>query len=183
MRGGRSDVRADSRRSSVPMHVPFTLRSGDRLKFGARTCRRACGARGQGRASTCRRCSAAERRVSSAAWDHSMAGRSRLGSCCLSRQSRQSSTGGSASEATVPLPLPAGGAKLRVIPGPQEQFFTPQAYETLFASRYVITPAVESDGLSPRGSRRCSTLVAPTSSRMRRRLARCRCQRQGNQSC
>jgi len=41
----------------------------------------------------------------------------------------------------VPLPLPVGGAQLRVIAGPQEDRFTLDAYRTLFGSRYVITPA------------------------------------------
>jgi antagonist of KipI len=43
-------------------------------------------------------------------------------------------------EAT-PLPLPRGGAKLRVVPGPQQHMFEAAAYDTLFASRFVVTPA------------------------------------------
>jgi antagonist of KipI len=39
-----------------------------------------------------------------------------------------------------PLALPAGGARLRVIPGPHDQMFTAEALETLFSRRYVITP-------------------------------------------
>lgn len=39
------------------------------------------------------------------------------------------------------LPLPRGGAKLRVVKGPQDHMFTPEAYDTLFASRFVVTPA------------------------------------------
>jgi allophanate hydrolase subunit 2 len=38
------------------------------------------------------------------------------------------------------LPLPEGGARLRVVVGPQERAFTAAAYATLFGSRYVITP-------------------------------------------
>jgi biotin-dependent carboxylase-like uncharacterized protein len=48
--------------------------------------------------------------------------------------------GSDVGEAT-PLPLPRGGARLRVMPGPQQQMFTPEAYDTLFASRFVVTPA------------------------------------------
>ena len=37
--------------------------------------------------------------------------------------------------------MPVGGGQLRVMAGPQEERFTPEAYGTLFGSRYVITPA------------------------------------------
>jgi biotin-dependent carboxylase-like uncharacterized protein len=40
----------------------------------------------------------------------------------------------------APLPLPAGGAQLRVMVGPHEQLFTREAYDTLFGSRFVVTP-------------------------------------------
>jgi antagonist of KipI len=39
------------------------------------------------------------------------------------------------------LPLPRGGVRLRVVPGPQDQMFTSEAYDTLFASRFIVTPA------------------------------------------
>jgi antagonist of KipI len=37
------------------------------------------------------------------------------------------------------LPMPAGGARPRVIRGPQAKMFTAAAYDALFASRYTIT--------------------------------------------
>jgi antagonist of KipI len=39
----------------------------------------------------------------------------------------------------LPLSLPRGGAKLRVIRGPHEAMFTPAAFETLFGSRFVVS--------------------------------------------
>jgi antagonist of KipI len=42
--------------------------------------------------------------------------------------------------AAQPLALPAGGAKLRVIQGPHDRMFTPEAMETLLSARYVVTP-------------------------------------------
>jgi len=42
---------------------------------------------------------------------------------------------------TLALPMPAGGAHLRVLQGPQEHLFAPKAYETLYGSRYTITPS------------------------------------------
>ena len=40
----------------------------------------------------------------------------------------------------APLALPAGGARVRVLPGPHAEMFTPAAYETLCHGRYTITP-------------------------------------------
>jgi antagonist of KipI len=37
------------------------------------------------------------------------------------------------------LSLPAGGTRLRVIPGPHEYMFTPAAYQTLYHSRFMVT--------------------------------------------
>jgi antagonist of KipI len=42
--------------------------------------------------------------------------------------------------ASPPLAMPAGGAQLRVIRGPHEPLFTLDAFETLFTSRFTITP-------------------------------------------
>ena len=39
----------------------------------------------------------------------------------------------------LPLSLPRGGTKLRVIRGPHEGMFTPHAFETLFGSRFVVS--------------------------------------------
>ena len=41
---------------------------------------------------------------------------------------------------TALVPLPQGGARLRVMWGPQEHLFTDAARETLTSSRYVVTP-------------------------------------------
>jgi antagonist of KipI len=38
------------------------------------------------------------------------------------------------------LPLPAGGARLRVIPGPHDRFFAANALDQLFKTRFVVTP-------------------------------------------
>jgi antagonist of KipI len=40
-----------------------------------------------------------------------------------------------------PLALPRGGARLRVIVGPHEARFAPAAFDTLFSSRYTLTPS------------------------------------------
>jgi allophanate hydrolase subunit 2 len=52
-----------------------------------------------------------------------------------------------------PLPLPIGGARLRLLTGPQAEAFTPAAYETLFHSRFVITPASNRMGYRLEGPR------------------------------
>lgn len=45
-----------------------------------------------------------------------------------------------------PLPLPAGGARVRVIWGPQEDFFTDEARAALVTSRFEITPQSNRQG-------------------------------------
>jgi biotin-dependent carboxylase-like uncharacterized protein len=49
-------------------------------------------------------------------------------------------TSGPAARART-LPLAPAGAALRVMVGPHEDFFTRSAYDTLFGSRFTITPA------------------------------------------
>jgi antagonist of KipI len=39
-----------------------------------------------------------------------------------------------------PLPLPGGGARLRVMPGPHDAMFTPAAMASFTSSRFVVTP-------------------------------------------
>lgn len=39
-----------------------------------------------------------------------------------------------------PLPLPSGGANLRVMPGPQQSRFTQEALDTFHSTRFVVTP-------------------------------------------
>jgi antagonist of KipI len=124
----------------VPMYTVFTFRQGETLRFGERSAgARACLAVRGG-------------------FDLP----SVFGSRATSLVSRMGPFGGRALKAgdvlpigssamlppyrsvagdSVALPLPAGGVKLRVMAGPQERCFTARAYETLFASRYIITPA------------------------------------------
>jgi biotin-dependent carboxylase-like uncharacterized protein len=122
---------------AVPMHAAFAVRKGQRLRFGARS----AGARA------------------------TLAVRGGIdvppvfGSRATNLISRMGPFGGRALKAgdelpiatapaptrgeirATPLALPAGGAQLRVIAGPQEDRFTADGYRTLFGSRYAITPA------------------------------------------
>jgi antagonist of KipI len=50
------------------------------------------------------------------------------------------STTGSPRPAGSPLPLPEGGARLRVLPGPHDAMFTAEALELLLGTRYTVTP-------------------------------------------
>jgi antagonist of KipI len=122
----------------VPMHQPFTLKRGERLRFGAR----AAGAR------------------ATLAVRGGFDVDAPLGSRATSLVSGIGPLGGRPVTAgdilpvglpirtahrdapAVPLPLPRdGGARLRVIRGPHEAMFTPAAYETLFGARFRITPS------------------------------------------
>ena len=51
-----------------------------------------------------------------------------------------SSTGVGRGRATAKLPMPEGGARLRVLPGPQDDFFDAAALEQLQRTRFVISP-------------------------------------------
>jgi len=135
----------------VPMHQAFTLRPGDRLKFGARS----AGAR------------------ATFAVRGGIDVPAVFGSRATSLISRLGPFGGRALKAgdvlpivasttplaprltspIVPLPLPVGGARLRVVVGPQEAFFTSQAYRAFFDSRYVITPTSNRMGYRLEGPR------------------------------
>lgn len=53
----------------------------------------------------------------------------------------------------VPLPLPDGGARVRVIMGPQEAFFTAEAHAALLTSRYVVTAQSNRMGYRLAGTR------------------------------
>jgi antagonist of KipI len=39
-----------------------------------------------------------------------------------------------------PLAMPAGGARVRVMPGPHDHMFTADALDTLFSARFTVTP-------------------------------------------
>jgi antagonist of KipI len=125
----------------VPTHRAFTLRQGARLRFGSRS----AGAR------------------ATLAVRGGIAVEPEFGSRATSLISRMGPFGGRALRAgdelpigaseppgiellstdlakVAPLPLPAGGVQLRVIPGPHDTMFAPTAYDTLFGSRFVVTP-------------------------------------------
>ena len=129
-----------SGRAPVPMHAAFTLRAGETLRFGERVAGvRACLAVRGGFDLPPMFGSRATSLISRMG---PFGGRAlKAGDVLPIGSSATLATSRPGAHDAVALPLPAGGARLRVVPGPQEQFFTPQAYETLFGSRYVITPA------------------------------------------
>ena len=119
----------------VSMHQPFTLRRGERLRFGPRT----AGAR------------------ATLAVRGGFDVDAPFGSCATSLISQIGPLDGRAVAAgdmlrvrfplraprrkvvAVPLPLPRDGARLRVIRGPHESLFQPAAYDALFGSRFLVT--------------------------------------------
>jgi antagonist of KipI len=122
--------------NAVPTHRAFTVPSGSRLRFGAR----ASGAR------------------ATLAVRGGLDATPVFGSCATSVLSRMGPFGGRsvvpgdilavapgagdshAGPVGEPLALPAGGARLRVIPGPHQALFRPAALETLQAERFIVTP-------------------------------------------
>ena len=124
----------------MPMHVAFTLRPGERLKFGTRSAgsRATLAVRGGIDVP-----SVFESRATSLVSRMGPFGGRALkaGDVLPVGPVTAPATPVGAGQPGAPLPLPAGGARLRVLVGPQEPFFTPAAYQTLFGSRYIITPA------------------------------------------
>ena len=124
----------------APMHTVFTLRQGETLRFGERSAgARACLAvRGGFDLPTV----FGSRATSLISRMGPFGGRAlKAGDVLPIGSSAMLAAYRSVAGDTLALPLPAGGVRLRVMAGPQERCFTPRAYETLFASRYIITPA------------------------------------------
>jgi biotin-dependent carboxylase-like uncharacterized protein len=125
---------------AVPMHAAFTLRHGERLRFGARS----AGAR----ATLAVRGGIDvppvfdSRATSLISRMGPFGGRAlKAGDVLPIAPVSAPETPASAEAAVLPLPLPRGGARLRVVVGPQEYVFTSSAYQSLFGSRYIVTPA------------------------------------------
>jgi antagonist of KipI len=123
--------------AAVPMHAPFVLRAGSRLRFGERK----HGAR------------------ATLAFRGGIDVAPVFGSRATSLIARMGPLDGRALKAGDTLTIggskvaphrshatpsrfsvPAGGARVRVLPGPHENMFTSAAFETLFHSRFTITP-------------------------------------------
>jgi antagonist of KipI len=124
----------------VPMHAPFRLRAGDRLRFGARSAgsRATLAVRGGIDVPAV----FGSRATSLISRMGPFGGRAvQAGDVLPIAPVTVLTTPGSAAHPGTPLPLPEGGARLRVVVGPQEEFFTPDAYRTLFGSRYTVTPS------------------------------------------
>jgi antagonist of KipI len=123
--------------AAVPLHAAFTIRSGQQLRFGARSAgaRATLAVRGGIDVP-----SVFESRATSLISRMGPFGGRALQAGDVLPIGPQAPRDAREPAAPAALPLPAGGARLRVVVGPQERAFTPAAYETLFGSRYVITP-------------------------------------------
>ena len=123
----------------VPLHQPFVLRSGTSLRFGPRT-------RGA-RATLAVRGGLAvpevfgSRATSLIARMGPFDGRSlRAGDVLPIGDGSATPAAGRTEAAIAGLPMPAGGARLRVLAGPHAEMFTSAAFDTLLNGRYTITP-------------------------------------------
>lgn len=131
--GADFDVTAGDRR--VRRHEPFLLRAGQRLRFGNRL---------EGTRATLAVAGGFD--VPPVLGSRSMSLTSRLGPFDgrALRIGDVLPIGGQPVVArrlnVRPLPLPRGGARLRVIMGPHENRFTEAARRTLVRTRYVVTP-------------------------------------------
>jgi antagonist of KipI len=118
----------------VAMHHAFTLRAGERLRFGERIAgaRATLAVRGGFNVGT-----VFDSRATSLI--------SRMGPFegrALRAGDELPVGGAMEAQGTAgrPLPLPSGGARLRVILGPHEAMFTPAGIEALLSGRFIVTP-------------------------------------------
>ena len=119
----------------APNHAAFVLRRGQRLKFRART----GGARATlAVAGGIELPMVLESRATSLMSRMGPFGGRALTSGDILPVGSMRSAGGAMSGR--PLPMPSGGAKLRVMPGPQQSRFTPEALDTFHAARFIVTP-------------------------------------------
>jgi antagonist of KipI len=120
----------------VPMHTPFEVVPGVRLRVGTRS----AGAR----ATLAVRGGIEAEQVFGSAATSLISRMGPLGGRALKAGDilplGHVATSGAAAARGYPLPLPSGGARLRVIPGPHAEMFTPGAFEVLYGSRFTITP-------------------------------------------
>lgn len=119
----------------LQMHQPFTLRAGERLRFGERTAgaRATLAVRGGFDIAPV----FGSRATSLISRMGPFDGRAlRAGDVLpVGRTGRTSGT-----SVGQPLSLPSGGARVRVVLGPHDAMFTRSAIETLLSSRYLVTP-------------------------------------------
>ncbi len=122
----------------VPLHEPFVLRSGTSLRFGPRT-------RGA-RATLAVRGGIAvpevfgSRATSLIARMGPFDGRSLRPGDVLPIGDQSGTPAARRPAPMAELPMPAGGARLRVLKGPHAEMFTSAAFDTLLSGRYRITP-------------------------------------------
>jgi antagonist of KipI len=124
---------------AVGMHQPFVLRAGARLRFGQR---------GAGARATLAVHGGIDvpavfgsRATSVLARMGPFDGRPlRAGDVLPVGHGTAASRRAAGPDATSPLPIGAGGARVRVLPGPHADRFTTLAYEALFSARFTITP-------------------------------------------
>ena len=132
----------------APMHEAFLLRRGARLRFGRRTAgaRAALAVAGGLDVDPI----FGSRATSLISRIGPFGGRAVMAGDVI--PIAQSTAAARISRAT-PLTLPAGGARLRVIPGPHVSRFTSDAFDTLFAARYTVTPSSNRMGYRLEGPR------------------------------
>ena len=123
----------------VPMHEPFVLRAGSRLRFGERRrgARATLAFRGGIGVDPVFR----SRATSLIARMGPLDGRALRSGDTLPIGGSKMAPHRSRDDATPSrLSVPEGGARVRVLPGPHEDMFTTAAFETLCHSRFTITP-------------------------------------------
>jgi KipI family sensor histidine kinase inhibitor len=145
------DMTATIDGSAVPMHTPIRCPGGSVLRFG----RRRAGARAYVAFEGGIGC----RPVLGSRATHVRSGMGGVGGRPLRAGDRLRLgvlTSGASARRTMEVSLPVGGARLRILPGPQADLFPPSAFDALQAARYTISPQSDRMGYRLTGGRALS---------------------------
>ena len=151
-RGGRRGVRADARRPAGAVEHAVHRRGRVAAAVRRAAARRARLPRRRRRHRRRRRCSAAARRTWSARWAASTAARCAPATAAARRRAARRAAARRRRSAAI-VPLPDRHARVRVLPGPQADYFARDALDVLQSAPYTIAPNSDRMGFRLEGPR------------------------------
>jgi antagonist of KipI len=133
---------------AVPLHAPFDVPSGSRLRIGGR--------QHGARATLAVRGGIAVPALFGSRATHLVSAMGPFGGRPVAADARLpigDAIAGDPGRAGRPLPMPYGGSRLRIMAGPQRDRFTEDAWSTFTHSRYTVTPHSNRMGYRLEGAR------------------------------
>lgn len=143
-----ADVAVSVDGRAVPLHAAFEVSSGSRVRIGGR--------QHGARATLAVRGGIAVPALFGSRATHLVSAMGPFGGRPLAANDRLpigDAVAGGPVRAGRPLPMPYGGSRLRIMPGPQRDRFTEDAWSTFTHSRYTVTPQSNRMGYRLEGAR------------------------------